>query len=267
MDCFAWRSSTQNGGRIVGSAGRCTLLLALIGLLGVPSPVGAIKEATVGNTTLVIKTVTGTLTEGTRALSLKDDIYHNELIETFEESATELTFLDDTTLSLGPQARITLDRFVYDPDPKNSSFVMTVTQGALRFVSGSLPDEAYVIHTPVATIGIRGTVIDLVVERALTEDGRTTANVNLTVIEGEARILNCTGVQVVVPSGQSSTVWGRQGGGCSDPTEPGNRPERFAKLLDNIERIILDHSAIEPRHGRESRAAPTGFEENLGDAR
>ena len=227
----------------MGSAGKRTLLLALIGLFAMPGPVGAIKEATVGNTTVVVKTVTGTQSEGTRALSLKDDIYHNELIETFEESATEIIFLDDTTLSLGPQARITLDRFVYDPDPKNSSFVMTVTQGALRFVSGSLPDEAYVIHTPVATIGIRGTIIDLVVERIGAEDGD--ANVNLTVIEGEARLLNCKGVGLVVPTGFSSTVWAGEAGGCSDPTEPGELPERFTRVLDIKGGVLSNGSTLD----------------------
>jgi hypothetical protein len=78
----------------VGTKAKRVLVLALAGFLGWSGPAGAIKEATIGNTTLVVKTVTGTLTEGTRTLSLKDDIYHNELIETFEESATELTFLD-----------------------------------------------------------------------------------------------------------------------------------------------------------------------------
>jgi hypothetical protein len=65
------------------------LAVTLAAFLAWPGPAGAIKEATIGNTTLVVKTVTGTLTEGTRTLSLKDDIYHNELIQTFEESATE----------------------------------------------------------------------------------------------------------------------------------------------------------------------------------
>jgi hypothetical protein len=243
----------------VGIKAKSVLALALAGILGWPGPAGAIKEATVGNTTLVVKTVT------TRTLSLKDDIYHNELIQTFEESATELTFLDQTSLSLGPQSRITLDRFIYDPDPSKSSFVLTVTQGALRFASGALPDESYVIHTPVATIGIRGTVIDLVVER--TGAGDSATNVNLTVIEGEARVLNCSGIQVLVPSGQSSTVWGQQDGGCSDPTEPGPRPERFAKVFDHKDRIILNHSGTDFQRGMKSHLAPVGLEESLGSAR
>jgi hypothetical protein len=141
-------------------------------------------------------------------LRLQDDIYHNELIETFEESATELTFLDETTINLGPNSSIVLDEFVYDPDPSNSSFVMTVTLGALRFTSGVLPGEAYKINTPVATIGIRGTIVELLVDEELQSDGSRLTRVNLTVVDGEADLIGCDGTLTTIPSGQSTSVLG-----------------------------------------------------------
>ncbi len=78
-------------------------------------------QSSVGNASIVVKTVTGSLDGSVTKLRLQDDIYHNELIETFEESATELAFLDETTINLGPNSSIVLDEFVYDPDPSNSS--------------------------------------------------------------------------------------------------------------------------------------------------
>ncbi len=169
----------------------------------------AAAETTIGNASLIVRTVTGTLSADKRNLQYQDDIYRNEVIETFNESATELTFIDETKLSLGPDTKITLDRFVYDADPANSAFVLTITEGALRFATGILPSESYELHTPVATIGIRGTVIDIVVNRTPKDDGTVLTKVSLTVLEGEADFLNCQGERSVVSKGLSDTFEGK----------------------------------------------------------
>lgn len=180
-------------------------------------------EAAVGNASIVVKTVTGTIEDNIHKIKLQDDLYHNEVIETHEESATEITFLDDTTISLGPTSSIVLDEFVYDPDPSKSSFVVTITEGALRFTSGVLPSESYKIHTPVATIGIRGTVIDLVIGREIESDGTLRTSVNLLVIEGEADLINCEGGVTHVPTGSSTRIMGSSAG-CFKASEPGPQP-------------------------------------------
>ena len=197
----------------------------------------ALGAATIGNTTIVVKTVTGTLSEDQRDLDYKDDIYHNEVIETFEESATELTFLDETTLSMGPNTQLTLDRFVYDPDPEIGAFVLTITEGALRFATGILPNQSYKIHTPVATIGVRGTVIDIVVRRVAGDDGEVVTSVNLTVVEGEAVFENCQGRRTRDPAGLSSTVDGTPAD-CSGASAPGPRPPEFTTILNARDRIL-----------------------------
>jgi hypothetical protein len=163
-------------------------------------------QPSIGNASLIVKTVTGTIEDNVVKLRLQDDIYHNELIETFDDSATELAFLDETTINLGPNSSIVLDEFVYDPDPSNSSFVLSVTQGALRFTSGVLPDDSYKINTPVATIGIRGTIVEVMVDEKLRDDGSLATRVNLTVVDGEADIIGCDGTHTYVPSGQSASV-------------------------------------------------------------
>ncbi len=182
--------------------------LALFLGVGFPAAAQLFGQPSVGNANIVVKTVTGTMDGSVTQLSLQDDIYHNELIETFEDSATELSFLDETTINLGPNSSVVLDEFVYDPDPSNSSFVLSVTQGALRFTSGVLPSEAYKINTPVATIGIRGTIVELLVDEELQSDGSTLTRVNLTVVDGEADIIGCDGRLTSVPSGQSISVLG-----------------------------------------------------------
>lgn len=127
------------------------------------APLRAVESVNVGATSIIVRTVTGEIEENLRHLVVKDSVYLNEVIGTGADSATEIDFLDGTKISLGPNVRMTLDKFVFDPEPGRSTFVMTTTEGVLRFFSGNLENSAYVIKTPTATIGIRGTIFTVVV--------------------------------------------------------------------------------------------------------
>lgn len=127
------------------------------------APLRAVESVNVGATSIIVRTVTGEIEEKVRHLVVKDSVYLNEVIATGANSATEIDFLDGTKISLGPNVRMTLDKFVFDPEPGRSTFVMTATEGVLRFFSGNLENSAYVIKTPTATIGIRGTIFTVVV--------------------------------------------------------------------------------------------------------
>jgi hypothetical protein len=166
------------------------------------------SETTIGNSSVVVRTVTGTVEADKRYLSLMDDIYRNELVETFNESATEITFLDESTLTLGPDSSIVLDRFVYDPDKTTNEFVISVTEGVFRLATGTMKDEDYKVRTPVATIGVRGTVIEVSVERPA--DLMGAASVELTVLEGEAFMTPCRGDLIVVPQGATAKTVDRE---------------------------------------------------------
>jgi hypothetical protein len=93
-------------------------------------------------------------------LNAGDRIFSEDTILTGADGKVELKFLDDSTLSLGGDAQMRLDKFVYDPQGDSAESSYTVTQGFFRFVSGGIakkkPGEMK-IDTPVATMGIRGT--------------------------------------------------------------------------------------------------------------
>src|SRR5204862_6776940 len=82
----------------------------------------------------------------------------------FRSSDARLVFRDDTNLSLGPGSTLKLDRTVFD-DPKAGDIAIKLTQGAFRFVTGNSNKEAYEIKTPIATLGVRGTTLDVMVQR------------------------------------------------------------------------------------------------------
>ena len=136
-------------------------------LAAVTAPLFAGEE--IGSTTMVVKKVTGEMAGEVRPLVVKDNVHQDEAIETSVSSASEIIFLDDTKITLGPNTRLKLDHFVFDPDPARGKFVLTTVKGVFRFVSGNLAKESYVIRTPTVTIGVRGTVFSVVTN----EEGAT----------------------------------------------------------------------------------------------
>jgi len=174
----------------------CIAVVGLLALIGSPSVEA--EQVTVGNAKVVVKTVTGIFEGDLRMLKLQDDVYHNEAIETEAESATQISFVDDTTLTLGPNSKVVLDKFVYDPDPSKASFVMTATQGVFRFASGKLPKKAYKINTPAATIGIRGTVLEIAILPPGAAGGEGGRTVEILVTSGEAMVLTCHGQAITL---------------------------------------------------------------------
>lgn len=101
-----------------------------------------------------------------RPVVLRQRVALADLIQTGKGSQLQLMLLDRSTFSIGANATLRIDRFVYDPARGRNSGA-SVTRGAFRFMSGQ-PNRANstTISSPVATIGIRGTVLDGVVGEA-----------------------------------------------------------------------------------------------------
>jgi hypothetical protein len=124
---------------------------------------GAEAAPKVGVAAAVKNNVQGVLGGATRSLSTGSDVFTNERIRTGEASAAQILFLDKTTLTVGPGAELTLDRFVYNPSRGTGQVVLNAVRGAFRFVSGSQNPRSYTIKTPVVTLGMRGTIVELIV--------------------------------------------------------------------------------------------------------
>jgi|GEM_PF-3324798 len=87
-------------------------------------------------------------------------VFQDDTFETGAGAGVGLSFQDGSSFSLGADARLTIDSFVYDAGGADSSMVMNLAQGAFSFVSGQVAksgDNNMTIVTPTATIGIRGT--------------------------------------------------------------------------------------------------------------
>jgi hypothetical protein len=184
-------------------------LLALSSL--VVDPVSA-SSLRIGVAAAVSNHVTGTLVGATSSQPIRQGskVFRNEMIETAEKSTTQLIFVDETSLTVGPKSQVRLDSFVYDPKSRNGKIVVNALKGAFRFVSGSARKTAYRIKTPLATIGVRGTIIDGFVDAV--------KNLVLLILqEGAMEVCSATGCKDVTRAGSFVII--RADGGISDPKE------------------------------------------------
>lgn len=112
----------------------------------------------IGLATHVENRVNGIISGQQQIVNVGSNVYQLEVIRTNENSKAQLAFLDDTVLSVGPMSEVNLDNFVYDPNRGSGDVVVQMGRGTFRFITGSQDKRNYKIVTPVATIGVRGTV-------------------------------------------------------------------------------------------------------------
>lgn len=122
------------------------------------------QDARIGAAAAVRNQVTAARAQGqSQPLATGNAVYQNQTISTGANSVAQLLFTDQTTLSIGQRSQVTLDRYVYDPGNSGGGATVSVARGAMRFVSGSQDPRNYQVRTPVATIGVRGTIVDLLI--------------------------------------------------------------------------------------------------------
>ncbi|MCC6597632.1 MAG: FecR domain-containing protein [Alphaproteobacteria bacterium] len=119
------------------------------------SPVGAVSE--VSGEAIVIRT-----DGGTEKVSMGTRIYEGDVIETGEDGAVNIHFIDDTSFAVSADARLAIDEYVYDPATESGTQGFSVLKGLFVFTSGLIgrddPDDVR-IDMPTGSIGIRGTII------------------------------------------------------------------------------------------------------------
>jgi len=138
--------------------------------------------------------------EGRAELAVESPVHRNELLETGDESAVEVIFVDESKITMGQKARITVDEFVY-ADPATSKSVINLTKGAFRYVSGKMAEDKVTLKTPTATMVIRGTELKIDVA----DDGQT----EVSVLEGAIEMTSLiAGTALSIATGQSGLLNG-----------------------------------------------------------
>lgn len=87
-------------------------------------------------------------------------VHQGDELRTGTGARLEVRLLDDTTLTLGEQARVLVNDFVFDPAGGVGAVAIDAVAGSLRFVTGRLAAMArkrITVSTVFAAIGVRGT--------------------------------------------------------------------------------------------------------------
>ena len=143
--------------RLGTTAALALMLLPLAG--GGP----AFAQRNIGSAIAVERDVSAALAGSVRTLGVGNGVFANERIQTANQSAAQLQFLDQARLRIG-SATVVLDRFVYNPDRTTRESTVQVTTGAVRWIGGVSQPGTHRVRTPHAIIGVRGTVFDVIVE-------------------------------------------------------------------------------------------------------
>ncbi|MEJ0012761.1 MAG: FecR domain-containing protein [Bauldia sp.] len=118
----------------------------------------AIGAEAIGSITRVAGAAVGVVDGARQTLAAGNPVYLGEAIATGADGRLAVTLADGTALTVGENANLTVDTFVYNPAGANS--LHAAVAGAFRFVFGHLNEGAVrtaSVTTPAATIGVRGT--------------------------------------------------------------------------------------------------------------
>ena len=185
----------------------CIRSLFAIGLVTALMAAPAYAQTRVGEAAVVKNEVLRVTGPSTIQINVGDGLVRDETVRTGIDSATRLVMADSTNLSLGPNATLKLDRTVFDDEHHYREVAVRMTSGAFRFVTGHSDKAAYKITTPLATIGVRGTTLDILSERGKTtvvlQDGASrVCTLSLQCVEltqpGDTAIITSVGGRVTI---------------------------------------------------------------------
>ena len=96
-----------------------------------------------------------------RNLSIKSQIFQDDVLKTGKNGQLQIMFTDNTIISLGRDSEMKIAEYRWQPEQKDGALKTQVKEGTFRVMGGALTKEApqnFKTETPTATIGIRGSM-------------------------------------------------------------------------------------------------------------
>jgi hypothetical protein len=165
------------------------------------------SETRVGEAVVIQNSVVRVAADATRPVNVGDSMLRDEVVRTGIDSAARFVMADSTNLSIGPSATLKLDRTVFNDEHSYRDIAVRLTTGAFRFVTGHSEKTAYKITTPLATIGVRGTILDILSQRGrstvvLQEGAASVCTLSLQCVQltqpGDTAVITATGGRSVI---------------------------------------------------------------------
>ena len=120
----------------------------------------AADPASIGKAKIVNGRVT--VIRGATKLTVKvgDALNEHDVFETGPDGSIGLTFIDNTSFSIGPNSRVAIDTYFFDPKNLKGHLLAQIKKGTMMVRSGELTRQqpgSVQVKTPRTVLGVRGT--------------------------------------------------------------------------------------------------------------
>ena len=122
--------------------------------------VGATFDARAAESVGKVTNVVNQAQIGTRTAVVGAPVYMSQRLRTGANARLQVTFRDGSVLSLGENANVAIDRFVYNPKKSTGELALNAARGAVRFTGGKIEKmkkKKVTVTTPQAAMAVRGT--------------------------------------------------------------------------------------------------------------
>lgn len=136
-----------------------------------------------------------------RLLDTGAPVIFEDTLKTGPAARLQSTLRDGTQLTLGEDATLIVDEYVYDPSKEGGKLAIKVVEGAFLFVGGKIEGETggnVDIRTPVGTLGVRGTTV---------WGGAIDGGYGVLVLDGEVSVQTHSG-SVTLKAGEATMIYG-----------------------------------------------------------
>lgn len=210
-----------------------------------PAP---IQVGVVTASTLAVTGTSGKKLE--RILKTGTYLIVGERIETANGSRVDILFRDGSSITMGPNAHLVIEKFQYDAKAKTGKIALSSGRGEFRFVGGRISKKTPVeFKTPMAMLGIKGGINQISIPAS--SDSVTTAHIfgvstSITLPDGDTTSFTRQEYQATIKKG-GEIKFSRL------------TPTHFAKLNKRFERPIrpqlVNRIAL---HNEETRIVAVG---------
>ena len=157
----------RKGTFVVGAGGRevswaCKLAIAIAVVAG-PALSGialSIDARAAGPTVGMVTKVENQAQIDGQPVAVGSPVHTNDTVSTGAKARLQVTFRDQTNLTLGENASVVIDRYVFDPDAGIGEATLNTTKGAFRLATGRLSEmtkKNITVSSPFAAMAVRGT--------------------------------------------------------------------------------------------------------------
>ena len=97
---------------------------------------------------------------GSGTAAVGTPVYMNQRLRTGPNGRLQVTFRDQTVLTLGENANVAIDRYAYNPSKSTGELALNASRGALRFVGGKIEQvskKEIIVSSPQGMMAVRGT--------------------------------------------------------------------------------------------------------------